>query len=172
MPLIFVLAVYVGAIVAANLSIAAFGPWVSPINSFVLIGLDLTLRDRLHDKLSYERNFWLKMGAIIMLAAGVSYAINPAAGMVALASFVAFVAAGIADAVAYHLLRRRASTSGYMMRVNGSNVAGAAVDSILFATIAFGVFMPWIIALQFLAKVAGGFLWALVLRRMLITEVR
>jgi len=36
--------VYATAMTLANLSVAAFGPWVSPINAFVLIGLDLALR--------------------------------------------------------------------------------------------------------------------------------
>lgn len=31
--------VYATAMTLANLSVAAFGPWVSPINAFVLLGL-------------------------------------------------------------------------------------------------------------------------------------
>ena len=45
----------------------------------------------------------------------------------------------------------------------GSNVFGALVDSLVFPTIAFGGFLPWITLGQFAAKVAGGFLWSLVL---------
>lgn len=161
----FAVLIYAAALVGANLSIAAFGPWVSPINSFLLIGLDLTLRDRLHDALSGQKHFWLRMGAIILLSAAVSYLINPAAGKIALASFVAFTLAGITDAIAYQWLRGKASTTGYMARTNGSNVAGAAVDSLIFPTLAFGVLMPHIVALQFVAKVAGGFVWSLILRR-------
>jgi queuosine precursor transporter len=40
--------IYAAAMTLANLSIATWGPWVSPINAFVLIGLDLALRDWLH----------------------------------------------------------------------------------------------------------------------------
>ena len=43
--------IYASAMTLANLSIAQFGPWVSPINAFVLIGLDLALRDWLHCRL-------------------------------------------------------------------------------------------------------------------------
>ena len=168
MPLTFAALVYIGALVGANLSIAAFGPWVSPINSFILIGLDLTLRDRLHDSMSGRPGFWLRMGALILGAAAISWLLNPAAGRIALASFVAFALSGIADALAYNWLRGNHLTSDYMRRVNGSNIAGAAVDSVLFPTLAFGAFMPAIIGLQFAAKVAGGFVWSLLLRRLAI----
>lgn len=168
MNLFFVSFIYTAAMVGANLSVAAFGPWVSPINSFVLIGLDLTLRDRLHDSLSGRPRFWLKMGAIIVGSALISYALNPASGRIAIASFIAFAIAGAADAIAYAALRKTTRGQDYLFRVNGSNVAGAAVDSLIFPTIAFGAFMPAIVALQFAAKVGGGYIWALALRRLVI----
>jgi hypothetical protein len=151
---------YLSAMVAANLSVATFGPWISPLNAFLFIGLDLSLRDHLHDKWSGP-GLWPRMGALIAVAGAISYALNPAAGRIALASVIAFCVAGMVDALAYHLLRNRP----YLQRSNGSNVAGAAVDSFLFPTIAFGAAMPAIIALQFAAKVSGGFIWSLILRR-------
>lgn len=36
--------IYAAAMTLANLSIAHFGPWISPLNAFVLIGLDLARR--------------------------------------------------------------------------------------------------------------------------------
>jgi queuosine precursor transporter len=151
---------YFAAIVGANLSVAHFGPWISPLNSFLLIGLDLALRDRLHDDWR-GRGLWPRMGLLIGGAGLVSYLLNPAAGHIAVASVVAFCAAGVVDALLYHCLRHRP----YLQRSNGSNVGGAAVDSILFPTIAFGAFLPGIVALQFAAKVGGGALWAWVLSR-------
>ena len=56
----FAILAYAAAMIAANLTIAAFGPWVSPINAFFLIGLDLALRDWLHVRL----RVW-QMGALI-----------------------------------------------------------------------------------------------------------
>jgi hypothetical protein len=167
MPLAFACLVYIGAIVGANLTIAAFGPWVSPINSFLLIGLDLTLRDRLHDVWG-GKNLWPKMFALIAVAGLVSYVVNPAAGRIAIASSVSFILAGLVDAGVYHWLRSRAKTSDYMIRVNGSNAAGALVDSFVFPTLAFGVFMPAIVAMQFAAKLGGGYVWSLILRRLAI----
>jgi uncharacterized PurR-regulated membrane protein YhhQ (DUF165 family) len=162
MHLGFACVAYVAAMVLANLSIAAFGPWVSPINSFLFIGLDLTLRDKLHDLWGESRlELFAKMGLLIVLAAYISYGINPASANIAKASFFAFFAAAVVDTIAYHWLRHRP----YMARTNGSNVAGALTDSLLFPTLAFGSFLPHIVAMQFFAKVGGGYVWSLMLRR-------
>jgi uncharacterized PurR-regulated membrane protein YhhQ (DUF165 family) len=152
--------IYVAALVVANLLVAWFGPWFSAINAFVLIGLDLSLRDKLHEQWQNDKLI-LKMGVLIAVASVISYLLNPAAGVIALASFVAFAIAMIADTIVYHLLREKS----WMTRSNGSNVAGAAVDSIAFPTIAFGGFMPEIVALQFFAKVFGGGIWSYWLRK-------
>jgi uncharacterized PurR-regulated membrane protein YhhQ (DUF165 family) len=134
----------------ANLSVAAFGPWVSPINAFVLIGLDLALRDWLHVRLKV----W-QMGALIAATGALTFLLNPAAGKIAVASSAAFTAAALVDWATFARLR-----GSWMFRANGSNVAGAAVDSLVFPTLAFSALMPHIVALQFVAKVAGGALWA------------
>lgn len=157
MTLYFAIAVYAAAMTLANLSIATFGPWVSPINAFVLIGLDLALRDWLHVRLK----LW-QMGALIASTGVLTFALNPAAGHIAIASACAFSAAALVDWATFARLK-----GSWMFRANGSNVAGAAVDSLVFPTIAFGALMPHIVAMQFVAKVAGGAIWAWVLNRVL-----
>jgi queuosine precursor transporter len=67
--------IYAAAMTLANLSVATWGPWVSPINAFFLIGLDLALRDWLHVRLKA----W-QMGALIASTGLLTYALNPAAG--------------------------------------------------------------------------------------------
>ncbi len=52
-----------------------------------------------------------------------------------------------------------------MIRANDSNVLGSAIDSIVFPTLAFGLFLPEIVLAQFFAKFVGGFLWSLVLQK-------
>lgn len=151
------IAAYAAAMIFANLTVAAFGPWVSPINAFLLIGLDLALRDWLHVRLKV----W-QMGSLIAFTGGLTFILNPAAGQIAVASAAAFTAAALVDWGTFARLR-----GSWMFRANGSNVAGAAVDSLLFPTIAFGVLMPHIVALQFLAKVAGGAVWSWILNRRL-----
>jgi len=147
--------IYAAAMTLANLSVAAFGPAISPVNAFVLIGLDLALRDWLHVRLKA----W-QMGALIVAAGALTYALNPAAGKIAVASSAAFTAAALVDWLAFARLR-----GSWLFRANGSNVAGAAVDSLMFPTLAFGASMPHIVLLQFVAKVLGGSLWAALLAR-------
>lgn len=160
MSLTIAVLVYAAAMALANLSVATWGPWVSPINAFVLIGLDLALRDWLHVRLKA-----LQMGALIASTGLLTYALNPAAGMIAVASACAFSAAALVDWATFARLR-----GSRLFRANGSNVAGAAVDSLIFPTLAFGVLMPHIVTLQFVAKVAGGAIWAFLLQRMTRTN--
>jgi uncharacterized PurR-regulated membrane protein YhhQ (DUF165 family) len=155
MNLSFAIAIYAAAMTLANLSVATFGPAISPINSFVLIGLDLALRDWLHVRLK----IW-QMAALIAATGALTYLLNPAAGQIAIASACAFTAAALVDWGTFARLR-----GSWMFRANGSNVAGAAVDSLLFPTIAFGALMPHIVAMQFVAKIAGGALWAWLIGR-------
>ncbi len=150
---------YLVAIVLANLTVAWFGPGMTIVNTFLFLGLDLTTRDRLHDAW-HGRHLWSKMAALIAVGSALSWLLNRDAGQIALASMVAFAAASVVDTVAYHLLRNRA----WWQRVNGSNVASAAVDSVVFPTLAFGAFLPWIVAGQFAAKVSGGAMWSWILR--------
>jgi hypothetical protein len=149
--------IYISALVAANLLVAFIGPWFSVVNSFVLIGLDLTLRDKLHDK--WDGNP-LKIGALIAVAGAISYLLNPASGHIAIASVVAFCLSMAADSFVYQKLRNKS----WEKRTTGSNLAGAAVDSITFPTIAFGGLMPEIVAMQFVSKVIGGFIWTKIIK--------
>lgn len=146
---------------AANLLVARFGPAVTVVNAFLFIGLDLTARDKLHDAWHGKR-LWLKMAALIAIGSALSWLLNRNAGQIAIASFVAFALAGTADTVAYHLLGRRAR----LLRINGSNVVSAAVDSVVFPALAFGFPLLFgVMAGQFAAKVGGGFIWSLVLHK-------
>jgi hypothetical protein len=154
------IAIYIASLVIANLLVAWFGPWFSPVNALLLIGLDLSLRDKLHDAWQGNGLHW-RIGSLIVASGAISYVLNPAAGMIAISSVVAFCAAMAADSIVYQALRR----FGWFTRVNGSNVAGASVDSVVFPTIAFGSFMPEIVAMQFAAKVAGGAIWSFILRK-------
>lgn len=156
--IVFYIIIYLSAIILANFSVLWFGPVSTPINAFLLIGLDLTLRDSLHDYWK-GKYLWLKMFALIITGSAITFLINHDAMQIAVASSVAFGAAGLVDAFFYSMLFRKK----FLIRSNGSNVAGALTDSILFPTLAFGTLLPWIILGQFLAKVFGGFIWSLIL---------
>jgi uncharacterized PurR-regulated membrane protein YhhQ (DUF165 family) len=149
------IAVYIAAMVTANLLVWWLGPWFSPINAFVLIGLDLTMRDVMQERLNRSQ-----LATVIVAGGIITWLVNPAARQIALASATAFILAALADWLAYSLLRSKP----WLIRSNGSNVVGAAIDSIVFPTLAFGAFMPAIIALQFAAKVGGGLIWSILIR--------
>ena len=153
--------VYLTAIVAANLSVLFFGKWITPLNAFLFIGLDLTLRDTLHESWT-EGRLILKMGVLILAGSILSFIINHEAGRIAIASCVAFGGAALIDAIVFHSFRHKK----FFEKSNYSNLAGASVDSILFPSIAFGMFLPWIILVQFVAKSFGGLVWIIILRRM------
>jgi len=155
--------IYIAAMVAANLLVWWLGPWFSPINAFILIGLDLTLRDVMQERFTR----WQIAGVI---AAGgiITWFANPAAAHIAIASVTAFTVSALADWAAYTMLRSKP----WLVRSNGSNIVGAAVDSIIFPTLAFGSFMPVIIGLQFAAKVGGGAIWSLVMQPFVFRSAR
>lgn len=98
----------------------------------------------------------------LLIGAGslLSWFLNRNAGQIAIASFVAFGLAAITDTVVFHTLRNKT----YMLRVNGSNIPSALVDSLVFPTLAFGGFLPVIVLGQFAAKVFGGFVWSLIIK--------
>lgn len=153
--------IYILTLVIANMVVAHFGPVSTPVVAFVLIGFDLTLRDRLHDQWQ-GRQLWPRMLALIASAGVLSYVLNPMSGPIAIASVLAFSLASLADAAAYQMLAGRS----WAVRANGSNVVGAAVDSLIFPLVAFGVALPSIVFAQWIAKVVGGMLWAYVISRM------
>lgn len=145
---------YAFAMTAANLLIVKFGVWMSPVNSFLLIGLTLVLRDWLHIRLKA----W-QMALLITASGAITYLLNPAAAQIAIASSIAFTLAALVDWAVF------AKTTGtWFKRSNTSNVAGAAVDSVAFPTIAFGVLMPEIVLAQFASKILGGYIWSIALK--------
>ena len=147
--------VYAAALLLANLSAASFGPWVTPINAFVLIGLDLALRDLLHARLR-----WWQMVGVIVGTALLSLIISRDAGRIALAGALAF---GISNTVDWLVF---AKTKGiWARRAHISNASGAAVDSLLFPLLAFGSLLPLIVMGQFFAKTAGSALWVWMISR-------
>lgn len=155
--------VYLAAIVAANLTIAALGAaWVIPVG-LVLVGLDLAIRDRLHDELEQTTRPQLVaiMGLLIAIGGLVSYLLNADAGRVAIASAAAFTAAAVVDAVGYQLLEGRRP----WVRSAVSSAPAAVVDSAVFLVILTAGVPVLLIVAQAAAKALGALVWALVLYR-------
>lgn len=153
------IATYIASITIANLLVANMGPSIIAFNAFVFIGLDLVLRDYLHD--AWQTNRTRNMLLLIAAAGATSYALNQATITIAAASTAAFSLAAITDWAAYHAMRN----TNWTARTNTSNAAAAVVDSVTFPTIAFGAIMPEIVAAQIVAKIAGGAVWSFVIGR-------
>jgi hypothetical protein len=150
--------IYILAIVLANVSTTVFGPKMSVVNAFLFIGLNITTRDSLHEKW-YAKGLFIKMLMLIFIGSTISYMLSSKTFMISLASFVSFLISSLADFMVYHKNIRKS----LFFKINSSNILSAFLDSILFPTIAFGKIMPLIIALQFLMKISGGFIWSLIL---------
>ena len=92
MSLIVALIIYTIAMTLANLLVAEYGPVVTPVVAFVLVGLDLVLRDWLQVRLKV----W-QMGGLIACTGVLTYALNPSADQIAMASSAAFTGAALFD---------------------------------------------------------------------------
>jgi hypothetical protein len=152
--------IFITSLVIANLLVALLGPMFSILNAFFLIGLDLSIRDKLHEYWENDR-LVLKMAILIVVSSLISYLLNPATGVIAIASLFAFSLSMTVDALIYQALKNKT----WAIKSNVSNIGGSAVDSIVFPTIAFGGLMIEIVLMQFLAKVFGGFIWTYLLRK-------
>jgi queuosine precursor transporter len=122
-----------------------------------MIGFIITTRDYLHDQ---WHGSWLpvRMGLLIFLGSIVSYAVNADVAKIAIASSLAFALSETVNAIVYHPLLKKGVP--WLTRVNIGNAPNAITDSLVFVTLAFG-WMPIVILLQILAKVAGGLLWSI-----------
>lgn len=157
---IVLVGLFIGSLVVANLLVATFGPGALPYTAFFMIGLDLTVRDSLHEQWHGRR---LVRNMAIMIAAGavIAFLMNRSSLWVGTASFAAFASAGLVDLAVYSLLFYRP----WLVKVNVSNAAAALTDSLVFTLVAFHTFMPGLVATQWLIKLAGGALWSLILNR-------
>jgi len=149
---------YIGAVVAANLLVNHYGPKAAPAIAFVAVAAVLIFRDQFAQLVGQRWQAQVLQASLIAAGALATYLINADAALIAKASVIAFAASESTEQIAYYLLRRRP----WMEKAPWSAVFGAAVDSVLFITIAFG-FDGWIIVGQFAAKIGGAYLWASVI---------
>jgi queuosine precursor transporter len=152
------IALFLAAIVAANLTLTHFGVSWLYINAFFLIGLDFITRDRLADFWGTTR--WAKMALLIAAGGALSYWLNADAAKIAIASTVSFAAAEGAEATFYHLFRKQP----WLERAPKAAIVAAAVDSIVFPTMVFG-FVFTTSFTQFAVKLGGAAFWAIIVAR-------
>jgi uncharacterized PurR-regulated membrane protein YhhQ (DUF165 family) len=143
------IALFVGAVVAANWLTTEFGfvpvgfGLVATAGTYAA-GFALVARDFIHDT-SGLKGVWLS----IALGAGLSFLL--ADPFIAVASGVAFAVSEVADTAVYGPLRRKHWRSA----VVGSSIVGSVIDTVLFLAIAFGAaaLTPQALAGQLVGKV-------------------
>ena len=155
---------FIFAMVVANLTIAIWGPWVSPINAFFLVGISMVSRDVVHGDWigAYgKRGALVRTLGMVAVAGVVAYALNPAAGRIALASALALVLSAAIETLVFH----RISNRPWLVRSNGSSAPGAAIDTVVFTYVAFGISVESTLVLlaQWATKAVGGLVWSLAL---------
>jgi uncharacterized PurR-regulated membrane protein YhhQ (DUF165 family) len=146
------------AVVAANLAVDQFGQQALPFTAFLLIPFDLVVRDLLHERWKGNR-LRARMGSLILAGSLSTIVFNQGASRVALASFCAFLTAGVIDTIIYHALEGRSR----LLKINGSNLFSSITDSAVFPFIAFGSASLWLCAAQAGSKFLGGFVWSLLI---------
>ncbi len=150
--------IFLMASVTSIALVTLFGPWFVPINSVLLIGLSMALRDRLHAHWQHK-NEKRNMVLLIVSGAGIAYVLG--AQQIAVASAAAFLLSMSSNAIAWRLLKRTRPH----VQDNASNVVAAAVDSIAFPAFAFGFPLLFhIMLLSFVAQTVGGAFWGWALR--------
>lgn len=162
--IVFLLAGYITLQLVADVAaakIVQIEGWTMPAGTFVF-ALTFTWRDMLHKRLGKE---WAR--AAIIMAAGCNlfmvlyfqFAIHLPAPVfweqqaayssilgvvwrISLASIAAEVVSELIDTEVYHVLSRRIPTRHQYLRVLGSNTVSLPVDSLIFASLAFGGTLP------------------------------
>lgn len=156
-----VILLYLFAIVLANTLMIILGPQVAVVSSAVLIGLDLTARDLLHERW-HGRALRVRMLVIVLTGSVLTALFNTDAHRIAFASFTAFMCAGITD----YLVYERFYFHARIVKINLSNIASAFVDASLFITLAFGFpILGDVILLSFITKTIAGYAWSLLFVR-------
>ena len=160
----FTILIFLIAIVLANLSIFYIGPHMAIWNSLVLIGLDLSVRDTLHERW-HGKNLKRNVFFLVLSGALITLAFNTASIWICLGSVAAFSLALWGDSYVYEKLFHRSK----LEKMNASNIVSAFIDSAVFVCIALH-FLPIkeqvnIIAMMSGAKIVGGAAWAWILTR-------
>lgn len=156
-----VVSLYLGAIVLANYLITTYGQVALPWVAFALIPFDLVARDLMQDRWQNEPTYVLRWRMLILILCGGLISIWTGTGSVRVnvASWLAFTIAGLIDALTYQGMIRY----GRVFRINAATLTAAITDSIIFVTIAFNEVNWKLVGLQIGMKVAGGFVWSLLL---------
>ena len=111
-------AMFLGAVVAANMAVAAYGQLALVFTAWVVIPFDMLTRDLLHEKWRGDR-LALRMGSLVLTGGLITVAINHASWRIAIASCVAFAMAMTVNSLVFERLIHRSR----FVRMTASNAA-------------------------------------------------
>jgi uncharacterized PurR-regulated membrane protein YhhQ (DUF165 family) len=156
-----VILLYLAALVSANLAITEFREIAFYLVGFLLIPLDMILRDILHERWR-DNNITLRMGGLIVLGGFITWLFNHETLQVAIASVSAFATSMTVNALVYQGMLNFTRFT----RMNTSNLFASIADSAVFCLLFFG-WDPMIVVVQSLIKFSGGFLFTLIFKKKL-----
>ena len=148
------ISIYLFAFVLSNFIVLWFGANGLIFTALFLIPFDFAMRCLFHETWK-GKELVFKLGALVLTASALTFLINQDALKIAIASSIGFISAQIFAGVFYQFFINR----NYFIKVNGSDVIGILVDSIIFQLIAFSVLVPKITISQILLKIVGGLFW-------------
>lgn len=160
---IIICILYLTAAASANVAVSIWGESAAYLCGLILIPFDLVTRDVLHER--WRGNVWPRMVGLIFLGSLATALVAAEATDVAVASFIAFSASGITNALAYQKLIRRPK----IFKMSASNLLAALVDSIIISALLFN-FSVWFILGQTLIKFVGGYAWSLLAIRLKVVN--
>ena len=135
---------YVAIFTIVNLIVYYCGAWVIPITTSVCVAANMMLRDRVFCGKG------LKFSAAIAAAAGLcTFAINHGALSVAIASFTTVVVGAFVAGLMFKLLKSKMPIERARPI---ANTCSAVTDSLIFPTISFLAFLPFVSAEMFASK--------------------
>jgi hypothetical protein len=146
--------IYMMAVILANLLVLWFGKYGLLLSSSLLIPFDFVMRCYFHERWK-GFTLILNLGLLITTAALATYLVNRDTLHIALGSVSGFIVANIIAGLVYQSLINKPP----LYKVNGSDLAAVAVDSVIFQAVAFGEFDPLIMFGQTTIKFLGGLLW-------------
>jgi uncharacterized PurR-regulated membrane protein YhhQ (DUF165 family) len=152
--LVVKISLYLIAFVFANFIVLWFGATGLIFTALFLIPFDFVLRCIFHERWK-GLELILKLGLLVITASMITYLINRESVNIALASVGGFITAQIGAGVFYQTLIKK----HFFIKVNGSDLIGIVLDSIIFQIIAFSLIDWEITGGQIALKFIGGLFW-------------
>lgn len=148
------ISIYLLAFVLANYLVIWFGQYGLIFTALFLIPFDFVMRCVFHETYKGLKLF-LYLSSLVVGASVITYLINQDNFSIALGSCLGFGAAQLFASIFYQISIKKS----YFIKVNGSDLIGIIIDSIVFQLIAFSSINTTISISQICMKFIGGLFW-------------